>query len=291
LLILAILVLSSCAPARTVTLALLGDINLGRAVAPTADSLSYLASELSAADLALATLESPLTAGDFPAAPPQGYDLCAPAEQASLLAEWGLDLLALENNHASDCGADGIAQSQAALTAAGLAGLTAAPNFLEINGLRLAFLAFDDVSAPLDGDAASQAIADAAGGGALVVVSVHWGAEYQVGPTARQQTLARQFADAGAALVVGTHPHVLQRAEWIENARGKTLVLYSLGNALFDQTGLDDTRQSALVVATLDGRGVTGARAVPFVIDIRHSRLIAPDAQAAEKILERLHLP
>jgi poly-gamma-glutamate synthesis protein (capsule biosynthesis protein) len=131
----------------------------------------------------------------------------------------------------------------------------------------------------------------------LVIVSVHWGAEYQVAPTDRQEALARQFAEAGADLVWGHHPHVLQRAEWIqpsagsEPAGGSTLVLYSLGNALFDQGGLDDTRQSALILVTLEADGVTDVEAIPFEIDVVHSLIIEPDAETAEEILGRLHIP
>ena len=60
---------------------------------------------------------------------------------------------------------------------------------------------------------------------------------------------------------------------------------------MFDQDGLADTRQSALVLATLDAQGVKSVRAVPFVIDVTQSRAVAPDVEIAEKILERLSLP
>jgi poly-gamma-glutamate capsule biosynthesis protein CapA/YwtB (metallophosphatase superfamily) len=123
------------------------------------------------------------------------------------------------------------------------------------------------------------------------VVLIHWGAEYQAGPTDRQKALAQRFAQAGAALVVGTHPHVLQPAEWIRTARGKTLVLYSLGNALFDQPGLPDTRQSALALVSLDASGVRSVQVVSFVIDVAGSRLVAPDAETARQIHGRLDLP
>jgi poly-gamma-glutamate synthesis protein (capsule biosynthesis protein) len=165
------------------------------------------------------------------------------------------------------------------------------PVYREINGLKLAFLSFDDILAPLDGAAAVRGIQAARAEGALVVVSVHWGMEYQGGVSDRQKALAQQFAQAGAALVVGTHPHVLQPADYIPTPAGKTLVLYSLGNALFDQPGLPDTRQSALVVVTLDPQGVQAMRAVPFVINVHASRLEAPDAQTTQQILDRVDLP
>jgi poly-gamma-glutamate synthesis protein (capsule biosynthesis protein) len=288
--------LAGCGQHRTVTLALLGDILLGRGVTPTADSLAYLAPELSAADLALANLESPLGPGDE--APTHEYDLCAPAERASFLAGWGLDLLSLENNHADDCGPDGAGQTIAALSAAGLDGLTNEATIVEIDGLRLAFFAFDDVGSPLDGEAAAAAIRLAVDGGALAVVSIHWGVEYQAGPTPRQEALARDFVEAGAALVWGHHPHVLQRAEWLDAARSdnelrrrSALILYSLGNALFDQGGLADTRRSTLALVSLDRRGVEEVRFVPFVIDVRRGRLAAPDAASAGKIVEGLGIP
>jgi poly-gamma-glutamate capsule biosynthesis protein CapA/YwtB (metallophosphatase superfamily) len=84
---------------------------------------------------------------------------------------------------------------------------------------------------------------------------------------------------------------VLQPAAWIETTQGKTLVLYSLGNALFDQGGLADTRRSALVMVTLDADGVTSVRIVPFEIDVVHSRVVQPDAETVEKIQDRLNLP
>jgi poly-gamma-glutamate capsule biosynthesis protein CapA/YwtB (metallophosphatase superfamily) len=165
------------------------------------------------------------------------------------------------------------------------------PVYREVNGLQLAFLAFEDVALPLDTNAAVQAIRSARATRAVVIVSVHWGAEYQGGASDRQKFLAQEFAEAGAALIWGHHPHVLQPAAWIETAQGKTLVLYSLGNALFDQGGLDDTRRSALVVVTLDAKAVTSVRNVPFEIDVVNSRVVQPDAGTVEKIQDRLNLP
>ncbi|MFH1907642.1 MAG: CapA family protein, partial [Chloroflexota bacterium] len=223
------------------------------------------------------------------------------------LAKSGLDLFSLANNHALDCGPQGLAETESTLVTFGLTplGPQSVPVYRRINGIQLAFLAFDDVSAPLDVETATQVIQKAYDNGALVIVSIHWGMEYQGGASERQKRLAAQFAQAGAALIWGHHPHVIQPAEWIQPpagldpsgfalrtgpAGGSTLVLYSLGNALFDQGGLADTRRSALVLVELDENGVRSARAVPFVIDIQHSRLEAANDQVAQVILERLGL-
>jgi len=90
---------------------------------------------------------------------------------------------------------------------------------------------------------------------------------------------------------------VLQPAEWIQPPASSgpgersALVLYSLGNALFDQGGFDDTRRSALVMVTLDADGVTAIRIVPFQIDVVSSRIVQPDPVISGKILDRLNLP
>ncbi len=298
-----IFVFSACQAHQTVTLALLGDLMLGRGVNPKPDSLAYLMPYLSAADLALANLESPLVSGgNQPVAPTAGYNLCVSSIRAGLLSAWGFDLLSIANNHRLDCGPDGPVDTISALDNAGVASIGPGmqPVYREVNGLQLAFLAFDDITSPLDENAAVQAIRSARLAGALVIVSVHWGAEYQGGASDRQKSLAQQFAEAGATLIWGHHPHVLQPAAWIDPSTTgivpfrpplRTLVLYSLGNALFDQGGLDDTRQSALVVVTLDTDGVTSVSTVPFEIDVVNSRVIQPDAETVKQIQERLSLP
>jgi len=289
-----LLLLSSCQPARpTVTLALLGDLMLARGVRPAQDSLAYLTPELQAADLAIANLESPL-ANDPPLADTSlGYNLCAWAPTANWLPAWGLDLLTLANNHRFDCGPDGVHETARIISNLGLAAIGPDPKpfHREINGLKLAFLAYDDILAPLDESAAAGVIRSARAGGSVVIVLVHWGMEYQGGASERQKDLAQEFARAGAALIIGTHPHVLQPAAWIPGAVGKTLVLYSLGNVLFDQAGLPDTRQSALVLVTLDAQGVCSARALPFTIDVHTSRVMAADPQTAQQIQSRINLP
>jgi poly-gamma-glutamate synthesis protein (capsule biosynthesis protein) len=298
LLVLLAVCLAACQPkSRNVTLALLGDMMIGRGVDPNIDTLAYLVPELSSADLALANLESPL--GYFSPAAESTYNLCAPSDRVELIVTWGLDLLSIANNHSDDCSPQGSAETIFALEQAGITPLGPGmdPVYRQVDGLQLTFLAFDDISIPLDETSAVQAIRSARLNNSLVIVSIHWGAEYQAGATGRQKSLADTLAEAGAVLIWGHHPHVLQPAEWIQNpmdpgSRQKTtLVLYSLGNALFDQGGLADTRQSALVLVSLDATGVTGIRTVPFEIDVSNSRVMQPDAETAENIRERLHLP
>ncbi len=287
---------------QIVTLALLGDISLARGVQPNVDSFSALASQLNLADLAFANLESPLDPKGTPeeqATSASSYNLCAPAENAKMLKAWGLDLLSLANNHALDCNPDGLTQTMAALEIENLIGIGSpnidgaigGPYYRKVNGLSLAFLAFDDVTQPIDVEAAAAMVRTAKEQGALVVVSMHWGAEYQAGASPRQKEIAQALAQAGAALIWGHHPHVLQPSEWIETENGSTLVFYSLGNALFDQYGLADTSRSALILVKLDAHGIVDVQVVPFMIDAVNSRVILADLSTEQKILQRLNLP
>jgi gamma-polyglutamate biosynthesis protein CapA len=270
-------------PTPTVTLALLGDVMLGRDVHPSAETFAYLEPFLLSADFVLANLESPLTRAPIQTTSP--YALCAPPERAHLLANAGFDLLTLANNHIFDCGEPGLLETQSTLTDAGLGfvGPDSEPVYREINGVRLAFLALD-ATGEFDLEHAGQAVRSAKEAGAVVIVSIHWGAEYQAEASEFQKEIAAQLAGAGADLIWGHHPHILQPAAWIN--QGQTLIFYSLGNALFDQYGLADTRQSALVLVSLDLKGVVDYRTIPFVIDVPNSRIIEADATSAQASLK-----
>jgi poly-gamma-glutamate synthesis protein (capsule biosynthesis protein) len=269
-------------PAPSVTLALLGDVMLGRGVHPSAQTFAYLEPTLKSADLALANLESPLT--NAPITTQSKYQLCAAPENVHYLVDAGFDLLSLANNHRLDCGEKGLAETQSTLAEAGLGfiGPSSQPEYRQINGIKLAFLAFDATS-EFDLAAAEKAVRTAHKTGAVVIVSLHWGMEYQSAPSSGQEQIAEKLSEAGAALIWGQHPHVLQHIEWLNNHQ--TLVLYSLGNALFDQGGLANTRQSALALVTLDRSGVKTLRAVPFVIDVPNSKIVEGDAESAKIIL------
>jgi len=282
------LILATCqASSPSITLAFLGDVMLGRSVDPSAESFAYLIPHLFAADLVFANLESPFT--NAPVQTQSDYVLCAPPENAAWLAQWGLDVLTLANNHILDCGQAGMAETQESLSVNGLAWAGPGDEALHLqeDGVQLALLAFDDVSNPFDIVQAAAAVQHEHEAGNIVIVSIHWGMEYQGGASNRQEEIAQELADAGATLIWGHHPHVLQESAWLND--GQTLVLYSLGNALFDQYGLEDTRQSALILIEMDRGGILSVEAVPFGIDVAHSLLVEPEAADSESILERFN--
>ena len=84
-----------------------------------------------------------------------------------------------------------------------------------------------------------QVIADIEKADALadvVLVFPHWGTEYVTTPSSYQKEFARQMAEAGADIIIGTHPHVVEPIEWVEADNGnKALCYYSLGNYVSTQ--------------------------------------------------------
>jgi poly-gamma-glutamate capsule biosynthesis protein CapA/YwtB (metallophosphatase superfamily) len=279
--------------ASTVTLALLGDLQFGRGVAqahPDGDwqrALHVLQPALERASLALANLESPLAAQVLPE-PGEGYNLCAPSESVSALTAAGIDLLSLANNHQNDCQANGAAQTRQILSDTGLTGIGPGfqPLIREVNGLKLAFLAFDDVSQALEVQPAVDAVKQAARSAKVVIVSLHWGAEYHYSPTDRQKALTQALVDAGADLIWGHHPHVLQPLEYIDRLDGQppALAAYSLGNALFDQPGSPQANRSALLLVEIDSRGVQSYEIIPFEIDPLNGVVIPAGRESAQNI-------
>jgi poly-gamma-glutamate synthesis protein (capsule biosynthesis protein) len=257
---------------------------LGRDVHPTPESFAYLEPSLSSADLALANLESPLTKSSVETQSP--YALCTPPGNVQYLVGAGFDLLSIANNHNLDCGPNGLAETQSTLIEAGLGFIGPGPEpvYRTVNGIPLAFLAFDAITDRFDLEAAIQAIRSARETGALVLVSIHWGVEYQSGASVDQKEIARQLAEAGAVLIWGHHPHVLQPSAMMDD--GRTLVLYSLGNALFDQHGIESTRQSALALVTLNSEGVEEFKAIPFLIDVQNSRVVEAGGTDGQRILQ-----
>lgn len=193
-----------------------------------------------------------------------GLRLFAGLESADRLKGAGIGAVSLANNHTGDLGPEGLTETLEALRARGVvpvgAGRTPeeafSPRFFDLEQGRIAVLAFVDFppnealppTSPVAVATASlndpvpqreapprpnvpweQAILRARSGADVVIVLPHWGLEFEPLPHLRQVMLARRMIDLGADLVLGAHPHVVQRAEVY---RGKSIV-YSLGNLVF----------------------------------------------------------
>lgn len=292
-------------------IAAVGDILLDRRVgaAIAADGPDYpferVAPVLRDADLALGNLECPITDSDARAPKPFSFRV-RPAAARGLIPS-GLDILGLANNHTLDCGRSGLADTMSWIDRARLsycgAGASArragTGREIRVGGHRVRFLSFCDVIqdasfptagsptiAQLPAEEVRRAIQTARRRSDLVVASFHWGAEYANYPTTRQRELARLAARAGADLILGHHPHVLQGFEWLRGPDGRrVLAAYSLGNFVFDprRPPADET---GILEAALGSSGVAHARLLPCLI--RRCRPEPATGRAAARILARV---
>ncbi|ACO25835.1 capsular polyglutamate synthetase CapA (plasmid) [Bacillus cereus] len=200
--------------------------------------------------------------------------------------EAGFTVLNLANNHMTDYGAKGTLDTLKAFKEAELDYVGAGKNFRDVknivyqnvNGVRVATLGFTDVfvagsiatkeqpgTLSMNPDVLFKQISKAKdpkkGNADLVVVNTHWGQEYDNKPSPRQEALAKAMVDAGADIIVGHHPHVLQSFDVYKQG----IIFYSLGNFVFDQ-GWTSTKDSALVQYHLRDNGTATLDVVPLNI-------------------------
>ncbi|MBR4874949.1 MAG: CapA family protein, partial [Clostridia bacterium] len=212
---------------------------------------SGVAHKIEGSDIAIVNQEVPLdgTAGSYPT-------LSAPFEVADALKELGFNAATLANNHMADKGADGLRLTLEALQARGFATAGAhaadAPNYaiMEARGIRIGLLSY---TYGTNGGTPSGWAIDRIGTDRItsdvqalrpqcdfLVVAMHWGEEYQTTPSEGQQEFAHLLADLDVDLILGSHPHVMQPAQWLTQPDGgDTLCIYSLGNFTCDQRDQD----------------------------------------------------
>lgn len=307
-------------------IAMVGDIVPGRNIHLTMDRYGdvlypfrRVADHLSGFDLTIANLEGNVS--DSLANPvyddPNTTDFVTSTAFLDGFALAGIDAVTLGNNHScfntSGWGTQGLEDTMAALTAAGLPYFGAgydlagarAPLTMEVNGLRIALLGHDAVTANLDieqsrplGVVAQTYGATDAGPGTnpfaldrfladveaatadhdIVIPYLHGGAEFKWVVPEWLQRAARGAIDAGATLVVTNHPHIIQG---MEVYAGRPIV-YSLGNFVFDQMFSVDTRQGLILDLTFDGAELVGLRFGGVeILDFCQPRLMTAPEQAA----------
>jgi poly-gamma-glutamate synthesis protein (capsule biosynthesis protein) len=216
-----------------------------------------LRSELQKADLVVTNLEGPITdSTSVSETSTEGshdnYVFTFPPETAALLKRENIRLVNIGNNHILNFREDGVRQTQGSLEAAGVESfgspLEGDTRYVirDIRGTRIAFVNYNQFVSrgrkkALEDIAAVKERSD------FLVVYTHWGKEY-VEATPEMKELAHTFVDAGADLIIGSHPHVVQESEIY---RGKA-IYYSLGNLIFDQYFRPETQTGFLVRATFD---------------------------------------
>lgn len=218
------------------------------------DVFQYIKPVISDADVAVANFEVTL------AGPPyKGYpQFSSPAELAVACANAGIDYFALANNHSADRGYSGIVRTINKLDSLGIphtgtylnqqARDTLVPLIIKKNGFSIALLNYTystngiKVPLPLIVDSLNKnlIISDIEKSKKLnpdaIVLFLHWGTEYDTVPGIAQTDLAEELLEAGADLIIGSHPHVIQKMIWTKNDSGRDgFYIYSLGNFVSNQ--------------------------------------------------------
>ena len=217
-----------------------------------------------------------------------GYDLCADVGQLSVLKQGGVSLVNLANNHKEDCGANRSPDTRQLIEQNGIqsVGPEFASTILDTQAGKIAVIAGEDVTQPVDVDALLKAVAMARSQSDFLIVSMHWGNEYQNGANQRQRDLAQKLADAGVDVLWGTHAHVLQPMGWMNSSDGSSrmLVMFNLGNLLADQWMTSETQQSALVTIEIKEKRITQVSVLPIQLDHASRQLVLPDAEVTQSI-------
>ena len=235
------------------------------------------------AQIVFGNLEGPLTTRGTPEQDKTYVFRSPPDKVGQALRAAGFTVVSLANNHTLDYGADGLAQTIEALDAVGIAHIGAGENLqaarrpaiFNVAGTRVALLAYSltlpehfYAEANKSGTAfgheahvrtdvtAARAQAD------IVLVSFHWGQEGKTTLREYQTRLGHVAIDAGAAAVVGHHPHILQGIERYKDG----VILYSLGNFTFGSYS-KQAQVSAVAEFTFDGQRVATLRLYPINVN------------------------
>jgi poly-gamma-glutamate capsule biosynthesis protein CapA/YwtB (metallophosphatase superfamily) len=240
-----------------ITIIAVGDIMLGRAVnarmQKNNDFLSpfiLTADFLKSADLTFGNLESPFF--DKCKVTNEGMTFCADYKAIEGLKFAGFDVLNLANNHILNYGKEGLNQTLNLLNQNKIVSVYQDPQIITIKNSRLGFLSFNLL---LDNNENKilETVKELKKKADIVIISLHWGNEYQVQPPQSQINLAHKIIDSGVDLIVGHHPHVIQPTE---EYKGK-LILYSLGNFVFDQPWSEPTKKGLVAKITFEKNKIT----------------------------------
>lgn len=251
---------------KSSTLVVVGDIMLDRYIREVADkrggdflfSCDGLDELLTSADLVLANLEGPITShpsmsvGTRASDGGRHFTFTFPTTTARLLSRHNITLVNLGNNHIMNFSRDGLLETKRWLDAAEVkyfgdpdVGEEARVGRMTLGDVPVSFVNWSDWTSDKTDHTVAQ-VRKEKEAGRLVIVYTHWGEEY-VPPIPRVRTLAHEFINAGAEIVIGSHPHIVQESETYKDKK----IYYSLGNFIFDQYFREDVRNGLALRLTI----------------------------------------
>ncbi|MFH1956676.1 MAG: CapA family protein, partial [Patescibacteria group bacterium] len=232
----------------------------------------FVSEKLNEFDLLFGNLEGPIS--DKGEDLGSSYSFRMDTRVASALNSAGFDIVSLANNHIGDWGKEAMVDTLSWLKKENIVGVGLGLNeaeaynykILETKGIEIAFLAFSDFGnnyleakgdnsgiAIINSEKMKTAVKKAEENSDLVVVSLHFGNEYEIEPNYSQKNISRQAIDWGANLVVGHHPHILQPIEKYKNG----YIAYSLGNFVFDQDFAKETNHGGILKVIIKDKEIS----------------------------------
>lgn len=242
---------------------------------------SCIGDVLNDADLVVANLEGPITAlpsvsEDSIPGGKHNYTFTFPASTARLLAAHNIKIVNLGNNHILNFGWDGARSTLKVLEKEGIGyfgdPISQHAATSTINGVAFAFINYNEfalsphpnklefvsmLSNTVGQIQAARAAAE------IPIVYAHWGVEYATTSSAYSRELAHSFIDAGAEIVIGSHPHVIEDHEIYQGKH----IYYSLGNFILDQYFSEDVRRGLLLKVIFDQSGVQSVEEIPVHLE------------------------
>ncbi len=245
-----------------------------------------IASTTRAADIAFANLEGPIASSTTGYHAGSTYSFRMDPQSIRGLRHAGFDVVSVANNHMLDYGRPALRETLQRLQRSGImyvgAGTSTNTTYRHKNvtlsdGTDVAFLALTNLGPPSWAAGTTTAgmawisdaaeiiphIENASGAADVVIVSFHTGTEYAEKPNAVQRSLYRTAVEAGADLVVGHHPHVVQPLEQYKDG----WIAYSLGNFVFDQDFSEETMRSVLLRAMVRDGSITNVTTTPVTLN------------------------
>ena len=214
-------------------------------------------------DFTLVNLEGVLCSNRTPAN--KTFQFRGPVEYAKILTAGSVEAVNLANNHTKDYGNSGYNSTLDALKAEKVTYVEdkGTATFTTESGLKIGLYSGQFEADQADMKKDIKQLRD--DGAEIVIASFHWGVEYSYRPNADQKKLAHAAIDAGADIVVGHHPHVLQPVEKYQ----KGIIYYSLGNFSFGGNKNPPDKDSVviqqLIIRDADGTVRLGeTKLIPF---------------------------
>lgn len=269
---------------KKIHLVFVGDIMLSRQIGKIIETndptypFSLIKSYIESADIAFANLENPVSVRGLN----QGsiYSFRAKPETLKGLKFAGFDIVSIANNHMFDWGMEAFVDTIDNLSAESIKFVggakrieeTRMPVIFEESGEKICYLAYTqfaprNTSYGTPGMAflnKQSVIADINSskkqGCSTIIISLHWGNEYEIRYSPEQKEIARELVLAGANIIIGHHPHVLQEIEEYEGG----LIAYSLGNFIFDQNFSEDTKKSLILNVYIENGKIVSFKTIPI---------------------------